>query len=96
MLIFFFPDNFIYPLIGFFGGSSAIMIILILSLWLAYKRTKTKSKSKDAKPHTPFQGEFTMMMVEHDEACSFHQPEQEQGSSSESINTQDSETKLIV
>ncbi|MCI4387291.1 hypothetical protein PGIGA_G00072480 [Pangasianodon gigas] len=89
-------DNFIYPLIGIFGGSSAIMIILILSLWLAYKRTKTKSKSKDAKPHTPSQGELTIMMVEHDEACSFHQPEQEQGGSSESINTQDSETKLIV
>ncbi|XP_017342811.1 tumor necrosis factor receptor superfamily member 9a [Ictalurus punctatus] len=89
-------DNSIYPLIGFFGGSSALMIIFILLLWLTYKRTKSKSKSKDPKPDTPTHGELTIMMVEHEEACSFHQPEQEQGGSSESINTQDSETKLIV
>lgn len=55
-MLFFFPDNSIYPLIGFFGGSSALMIIFILLLWLTYKRTKGKSKSKDPKPDTPTHG----------------------------------------
>ncbi|XP_058265559.1 tumor necrosis factor receptor superfamily member 9a [Hemibagrus wyckioides] len=89
-------DNFFYPLIGIFAAISALIIILFLLLWFAYKRTKNKSQSKDLKPTTPSQGELTIMMVEHEEACSFHQPEQEQGGSSESINTQDSESKLIV
>lgn len=35
-------------------------------------------------------------MVVDQEACSFRHPEQEQGGSSESISTQDSESKLIV
>ncbi len=35
-------------------------------------------------------------MVVEQEDCSFHHPEQEQGGSSASINTQDSESKLIV
>ncbi|KAK3518837.1 hypothetical protein QTP70_014993 [Hemibagrus guttatus] len=90
-------DTFFYPFIGIFTGISALIIIFFLLLWFTYKRTKNKSQSKDLKPATPTQGrELTIMMVEHEEACSFHQPEQEQGGSSESINTQDSESKLIV
>lgn len=39
---------------------------------------------------------FTVMMVDREEVCSFHQPEQEEGGSSESLSTQCSESKLIV
>lgn len=35
-------------------------------------------------------------MIVEQEDCSCRRPEQEQGGSSESINTQDSESKLIV
>ncbi|KAM9445781.1 tumor necrosis factor receptor superfamily member 9a isoform 1-T2 [Clarias gariepinus] len=88
----------IYALFALCGGISGLLIIFILSLWLAVQRTKNKSKkkSKDLKPNTPKQEDLTIMVVAHEEPCSFHQPEQEQGGSLESINTQDSETKLIV
>ncbi|XP_060794357.1 tumor necrosis factor receptor superfamily member 9a isoform X2 [Neoarius graeffei] len=87
------PDKALYLVIGCLGGSSALVIIFILWLWVIHKRTK--NISKDPEPDTPTHGELTFMIVEHEEACSFHQPEQEQGGSSESINTQDSEQKLI-
>ncbi|KAK2825433.1 hypothetical protein Q7C36_019360 [Tachysurus vachellii] len=89
-------DYSIYPVIGFFTGSCVLMTIIILLLWFTFRRTRNKIQSKGTKPTTPTQGELTIMMVEREEACSFHQPEQEQGGSSDSINTQDSETKLIV
>lgn len=50
------PDHFIYPLIGFFAGSCAVMFIIILLLWFTIRRARNKSKSKDAKPTHPIQG----------------------------------------
>ncbi|XP_062872089.1 tumor necrosis factor receptor superfamily member 9a [Trichomycterus rosablanca] len=84
-------DQSIWPLVGIFGGASAFIAVIILSLWLISRRTgksenKTQSKNQ----------EFTVMMVDHEEPCSFHQPEQEKGGSSESLSTQNSESKLIL
>lgn len=52
----FFSGNLLYLLLGCFGGSSALTIVLILALWLAYKRTKNKSTSKNLKPGTAILG----------------------------------------
>lgn len=55
---FFFPDFYLYLLIGCFGGSFAFMFIVILLLWFAFKRAKNKSKSISKQPNadTPTQG----------------------------------------
>ncbi|XP_056588900.1 tumor necrosis factor receptor superfamily member 9a [Triplophysa dalaica] len=59
---------------------------------------KARSKKKEPKAVTSDQelSEDSRIMVVDQEACSFRHPEQEQGGSSESISTQDSESKLIV
>lgn len=63
----FFPFSFlensnIYALFALCGGISGLLIIFILSLWLAVQRTKNKSKkkSKDLKPNTPKQGSIQL------------------------------------
>ncbi|KAI4875603.1 hypothetical protein NFI96_020121 [Prochilodus magdalenae] len=87
-----------WPLAAIFGGMSVLTVVVILAVWFAYQRTKTKSKNKtkDPLPETLPPEELRVMIIEHDDACSFRQPEQEQGGSSESISSEDSETKLIV
>ncbi|XP_035378539.1 tumor necrosis factor receptor superfamily member 9a [Electrophorus electricus] len=79
--------------IGVIFGFSGVFSLF---LCLMYLRQKAKEETKEPIAETFPQGELTIMMVERDETCSYHQPEQEQGGSSESISTQDSDSKLIV
>ncbi|XP_076874573.1 tumor necrosis factor receptor superfamily member 9a [Brachyhypopomus gauderio] len=80
----------------FIGGIGAFVGVFTLSLSLMYIRRKIKGEKEKPTTETLPQEELTIMIVEPDESCSYHQPEQEQGGSSESISTQDSESKLIV
>ncbi|KAI7794260.1 putative tumor necrosis factor receptor superfamily member 9 [Triplophysa rosa] len=76
------------------AGGVAMLAVLC---FVASVTTCVKARSKKEKPKaaTSDQEESRIVVVEQ-EACSFHHPQQEQGGSSESISTQDSESKLIV
>uniref|UniRef100_UPI003F4A93E8 tumor necrosis factor receptor superfamily member 9a isoform 3 precursor n=1 Tax=Danio rerio TaxID=7955 RepID=UPI003F4A93E8 len=69
------------------------LLCIILSV-VAYVKAQNKTKKK-AKTEQGNSDDSTIMVVEQ-EHCSFHHPEQEQGGSSQSINTENSESKLIV
>uniref|UniRef100_A0A8B9KD65 Tumor necrosis factor receptor superfamily, member 9a n=2 Tax=Astyanax mexicanus TaxID=7994 RepID=A0A8B9KD65_ASTMX len=99
-------DDPIWPIVGLAASFAVGTIILILSLGLAYRRRKNKTKAEtktviktetmDPMPETSPIAELRVIMVEPDDACSFRQPEQEQGGSLESIDSENSESKLIV
>ncbi|XP_056305707.1 tumor necrosis factor receptor superfamily member 9a isoform X2 [Danio aesculapii] len=69
------------------------LLCIILSM-VAYVKAQNKTKKKP-KTEQDNSDDSTIMVVEQ-EHCSFHHPEQEQGGSSQSINTENSESKLIV
>ncbi|XP_072553534.1 tumor necrosis factor receptor superfamily member 9a [Salminus brasiliensis] len=91
-------ENTFWPIVGIVAGFSVTASVFILLLGLSYKRSKkqTKAQTKDPKPETLLPEELRVVMVQQDDACSFRQPEQEQGGSLESIDSQDSETKLLA
>uniref|UniRef100_A0A673IZ88 Tumor necrosis factor receptor superfamily member 9-like n=1 Tax=Sinocyclocheilus rhinocerous TaxID=307959 RepID=A0A673IZ88_9TELE len=75
------------------AGMAGLAVLCIIASVVAY--VKAQNKTEKPKSDTPDQDESRIMTVEQED-CSFRHPEQEQGGSSESINTQDSESKLIV
>ncbi|XP_017564082.1 tumor necrosis factor receptor superfamily member 9a [Pygocentrus nattereri] len=91
-------DDTFWPVVGVTGSIFLLTCAFILALWFAYQRAKntTNTETKDLQPETLPPEELRVMIMEHDDACSFRQPEQEQGGSSESLSTQDSESKLIL
>lgn len=64
-------------------------VIACVKAWRKTEKPKTATSDQEL-------SEDSRIIVVEQEACSFHHPEQEQGGSSESISTQDSESKLIV
>ncbi|KAK9954114.1 hypothetical protein ABG768_016213 [Culter alburnus] len=79
------------------GGMAGLAVLCIIASVVAYVKAqnKTEKKPKTDSPDQDNSDESGIMVVEQED-CSCHRPEQEQGGSSESINTQDSESKLIV
>ncbi|XP_052449950.1 tumor necrosis factor receptor superfamily member 9a [Carassius gibelio] len=77
--------------------AAGMAVLFIIGSVVAYVNAKYKTEKKP-KTDTPDQddSDVSSIMIVEQEDCSFRHPEQEQGSSSESINTQDSESKLIV
>ncbi|XP_066528539.1 tumor necrosis factor receptor superfamily member 9a [Hoplias malabaricus] len=84
--------NILWSVAGIFGGFSLLILIFML---IVCRRKKGKTKTKEPMPETLPPEELRVTM-DQDDACSFRQPEQEQGGSLESLSTQDSESKLIV
>uniref|UniRef100_A0A9J7ZN04 Tumor necrosis factor receptor superfamily, member 9a n=4 Tax=Cyprinus carpio TaxID=7962 RepID=A0A9J7ZN04_CYPCA len=78
------------------AGMAGFAVLCIIVSVVAY--VKAQNKTEKPKTDTPDQdhSDESRIMVVEQEDCSFRQPEQEQCGSSESINTQDSESKLIV
>ncbi|KAL7864912.1 hypothetical protein AOLI_G00163320 [Acnodon oligacanthus] len=90
-------DDTFWPLVGVTGSIFLLICAFFLALWFAYKpKNTTNTETKDLQPETLPPEELRVMIMEHDDACSFRQPEQEQGGSSESLSTQDSDSKLIL
>ncbi|XP_036446826.1 tumor necrosis factor receptor superfamily member 9a [Colossoma macropomum] len=91
-------DDTFWLLAGIAGFIFVLICFVILYLGFAYQRAKnmTNTETKDLRPETLPPEELRVMIMEHDDACSFRQPEQEQGGSSESLSTQDSDSKLIL
>ncbi|XP_073679456.1 tumor necrosis factor receptor superfamily member 9a [Garra rufa] len=79
------------------AGMAGLAVLCIIVSVVAYVKAQNKTE-KEPKTDTPDQdhSDESRIMVVEQEDCSFRHPEQEQGGSSESINTQDSESKLIV
>ncbi|XP_050952022.1 tumor necrosis factor receptor superfamily member 9a isoform X2 [Labeo rohita] len=79
------------------AGMAGLVVLFIIVSVAAYVKAqkKTEKKPKTDTPDQDRSDESRIMIVEQED-CSFRHPEQEQGGSSESINTQDSESKLIV
>lgn len=79
------------------AGMAGLAVLFIIAIVVAYVKAqnKTEKKPKNNTPDQDHSDESRIMVVEQED-CSFRHPEQEQGGSSESINTQDSESKLIV
>ncbi|XP_051516927.1 tumor necrosis factor receptor superfamily member 9-like [Myxocyprinus asiaticus] len=77
------------------GGMAGLGVLCIIASVVAC--VQSQNKTKNLKTDMPEEvSEVSRNMIVEQEACSFHHPEQEQGGSSESISTQDSESKLIV
>uniref|UniRef100_A0A8C2DYU3 Tumor necrosis factor receptor superfamily, member 9a n=1 Tax=Cyprinus carpio TaxID=7962 RepID=A0A8C2DYU3_CYPCA len=79
------------------AGMAGLAVLFIIGSVVAYVKGQNKTEKKP-KTDTPDKdhSDVSRIMIVEQEDCSFRHPEQEQGSSSESINTQDSESKLIV
>ncbi|XP_051518759.1 tumor necrosis factor receptor superfamily member 9-like isoform X2 [Myxocyprinus asiaticus] len=83
--------------VGIAGGMAGLGVLCIIASVVACVQAQNKTE-KSLKTDSPDQEllEDSRIMIVEQEDCSFHHPEQEQGGSSESISTQDSESKLIV
>ncbi|XP_051948028.1 tumor necrosis factor receptor superfamily member 9-like isoform X2 [Xyrauchen texanus] len=83
--------------VGIGGGMAVLSVLCIIASVVACVQAQNKTE-KSLKTDSPDQEllEDSRIMIVEQEDCSFHHPEQEQGGSSESISTQDSEIKLIV
>lgn len=79
------------------GGMAGLAVLCIIASVVAYVKgqNKTEKKPKTETADQDRSDESRIMVVEQED-CSFRHPEQEQGGSSDSINTQDSDSKLIV
>ncbi|XP_067302026.1 tumor necrosis factor receptor superfamily member 9a isoform X2 [Pseudorasbora parva] len=79
------------------GGMAGLAVLCIMASVAAYVKTQNKMEKK---PETDIldqeHSDDSSIIVVEQEDCSCHRPEQEQGGSTESISTQDSESKLIV
>ncbi|XP_056096367.1 tumor necrosis factor receptor superfamily member 9a [Rhinichthys klamathensis goyatoka] len=75
------------------GGMAGLAVLCFIASVVAYVKGQNKTEKKP-KTDAGDQDESRIMVGEQAD-CSFRHPEQEQGSS-ESINTQDSDSKLIV
>ncbi|XP_043080397.1 tumor necrosis factor receptor superfamily member 9a [Puntigrus tetrazona] len=78
------------------AGMAGLAVLLIVASIAAYVKAQNKTeKPKTDTPDEDHSAESRIMVVDQED-CSFRHPEQEQGGSLDSINTQDSESKLIV
>lgn len=84
--------NWLPVLIAAMIAGLAFLCIILSVVAYVNAQNKTKKKLKTAQDNSVDSG----IMVVEQEDCSFHHPEQEQGGSSQSINTENSESKLIV
>ncbi|KAK7132484.1 hypothetical protein R3I93_018879 [Phoxinus phoxinus] len=79
------------------GGMAGLAVLCIIASVAAYVkgRNKTEKKPKTDTADQDSSDESRNMATEQED-CSYRHPEQEQGGSSDSIDTQDSDSKLIV
>ncbi|XDV46187.1 hypothetical protein PO909_014122 [Leuciscus waleckii] len=79
------------------GGMAGLAVLCIIASVVAYVKGQNKTEKKPKADTTDQdRSDESRIMVVEQEDCSFRHPEQEQGGSSESISTQDSDSKLIV
>ncbi|XP_051735055.1 tumor necrosis factor receptor superfamily member 9a [Ctenopharyngodon idella] len=91
------PEQTIWLPVFIAGGMAGLAGLCIIASVVAYVKAQNKTEKKPKTDSTDQDNsdESRIMIVEQED-CSCRRPEQEQGGSSESINTQDSESKLIV
>ncbi|KAK2885471.1 hypothetical protein Q8A67_016308 [Cirrhinus molitorella] len=78
------------------AGMAGLALLCITVSVIAYVKAQNKTEKPKTDTTDQDRSDESRIMVVEQEDCSFRHPEQEQGGSSESINTQDSESKLIV
>ncbi|XP_034732153.1 tumor necrosis factor receptor superfamily member 9a [Etheostoma cragini] len=93
------PKEQVWPLILSVITSAALMAFSIIIISLVAKKIFQKRNEKGKKPttktpinRTPTDDPRTLIAIE----CSFHEAQQEQGSSSESLDSKDSSDQLLV